>query len=170
MVGETIPLDIAPASRGRTGITRRYPIGPVAGISPFNFPLNLAAHKVAPAIAAGCPFVLKPSDRTPVSAALMAEVLAETDLPEGAFSVLPTRLEDVGPFIEDDRLKLLSFTGSEKVGWGCQADKHAAWRSRDCCFNPTLCGCSMSPPKGWMPSRPPTCWRGSMRWARGGRG
>src|SRR5690348_13839045 len=115
--GEIVNLEISERTAGYRGFTQRVPLGPCSFITPFNFPLNLVAHKVAPAIAAGCPFVLKPSDRTPVSAMLMAEVLAETDLPPGAFSVLLTRLEDVGPFIEDDRLKLLSFTGSEKVGW-----------------------------------------------------
>ncbi|WP_164016785.1 aldehyde dehydrogenase family protein [Pyxidicoccus trucidator] len=119
--GEVLNLEVSKRTAGYRGFTQRVPVGPVSFITPFNFPLNLVAHKVAPAIAAGCPFVLKPSDRTPVSALLMAEVLAETDLPEGAFSVLPTRLEDVGPFIEDDRLKLLSFTGSEKVGWDLKA-------------------------------------------------
>jgi len=119
--GDVLNLEVSKRTVGYRGFTQRVPVGPVSFITPFNFPLNLVAHKVAPAIAAGCPFVLKPSDRTPVSALLMAEVLAETDLPEGAFSVLPTRLEDVGPFIEDDRLKLLSFTGSEKVGWDLKA-------------------------------------------------
>ncbi|MBF5044530.1 aldehyde dehydrogenase family protein [Aggregicoccus sp. 17bor-14] len=119
--GEVLNLEVSQRSAGYRGFTQRVPVGPCSFITPFNFPLNLVAHKVAPAIAAGCPFVLKPSDRTPVTALLMAEVLAETALPEGAFSVLPTRLEDVGPFIEDERLKLLSFTGSEKVGWELKA-------------------------------------------------
>jgi acyl-CoA reductase-like NAD-dependent aldehyde dehydrogenase len=119
--GEVLNLEVSRRTAGYRGFTQRVPLGPCSFITPFNFPLNLVAHKVAPAIAAGCPFVLKPSDRTPVSAMLMAEVLAETDLPPGAFSVLPTRIEDVGPFIEDDRLKLLSFTGSEKVGWELKA-------------------------------------------------
>ncbi|XXF75688.1 aldehyde dehydrogenase family protein [Myxococcaceae bacterium GXIMD 01537] len=119
--GEVLNLEVSRRAAGYRGFTQRVPVGPCSFITPFNFPLNLVAHKVAPAIAAGCPFVLKPSDRTPVSALLMAEVLAETDLPEGAFSVLPTRLENVRPFIEDDRLKLLSFTGSEKVGWELKA-------------------------------------------------
>ncbi|EPX56231.1 Delta-1-pyrroline-5-carboxylate dehydrogenase [Cystobacter fuscus DSM 2262] len=119
--GEVLNLEVSPRAAGYRGFTQRVPVGPCSFITPFNFPLNLVAHKVAPAIAAGCPFVLKPSDRTPVSAMLMAEVLAETALPEGAFSVLPTRLADVGPFIEDERLKLLSFTGSEKVGWELKA-------------------------------------------------
>jgi acyl-CoA reductase-like NAD-dependent aldehyde dehydrogenase len=119
--GEVLDLEVSRRTAGYRGFTQRVPVGPCSFITPFNFPLNLVAHKVAPAIAAGCPFVLKPSDRTPVSALLMAEVLAETALPEGAFSVLPTRLEHVGPLIEDDRLKLLSFTGSEKVGWDLKA-------------------------------------------------
>jgi acyl-CoA reductase-like NAD-dependent aldehyde dehydrogenase len=119
--GEVLNLEVSRRTAGYRGFTQRVPLGPCSFITPFNFPLNLVAHKVAPAIAAGCSFVLKPSDRTPVSAMLMAEVLAETDLPPGAFSVLPTRLEDVGPLIEDGRLKLLSFTGSEKVGWELKA-------------------------------------------------
>jgi acyl-CoA reductase-like NAD-dependent aldehyde dehydrogenase len=102
-------------------MTRRVPVGPVSLITPFNFPLNLVAHKVAPAIAAGCPFVLKPSERTPIGAAIIGEVLAETDLPDGAFSVVPCLLEHVTPFIEDPRFALLSFTGSDKVGWALKA-------------------------------------------------
>ena len=93
------------------------PIGPCSFITPFNFPLNLVAHKVAPAIAAGCPFVLKPASRTPVGALLIASVLAETDLPEGSFSVLPCRRDDADAFTTDERFKLLSFTGSSDVGW-----------------------------------------------------
>jgi acyl-CoA reductase-like NAD-dependent aldehyde dehydrogenase len=96
---------------------RRVPIGPCSFITPFNFPLNLAAHKVAPAIAAGCPFVLKPAEKTPIGALLIGEVLAETELPRGAFSVLPCDRSDAGAFTTDDRLKLLSFTGSRQVGW-----------------------------------------------------
>ncbi|GHG72988.1 aldehyde dehydrogenase family protein [Comamonas sp. JC664] len=119
--GEVLNLEVSKRAAGYRGFTQRVPVGPCSFITPFNFPLNLVAHKVAPAIAAGCPFILKPSDRTPVSALILAEVLAETDLPEGAFSVLPVRLEDLGPLIEDDRLKLLSFTGSEKVGWELKA-------------------------------------------------
>ncbi|MGP1273138.1 MAG: aldehyde dehydrogenase family protein [Phycisphaerales bacterium] len=114
--GEVIPFDISPRVSGYHGMTRRVPIGPCAFITPFNFPLNLVAHKVAPAIAAGCPFVLKPADRTPVGALLIAEVLAETDLPEGAFSVVPCAVEHAAPLVEDERLRLLSFTGSDRVG------------------------------------------------------
>ncbi|WP_338867068.1 aldehyde dehydrogenase family protein [Myxococcus stipitatus] len=119
--GEVLNLEVSPRAEGYRGFTRRVPVGPVSLITPFNFPLNLVAHKVAPAIAAGCPFILKPSDRTPVSAMVLAEVLAETNLPEGAFSVVTPRLADIGPLIEDERLKLLSFTGSEKVGWELKA-------------------------------------------------
>ncbi len=89
MGGETLPLDIGPAHRGRSGITRRVPIGPVAGISPFNFPLNLAAHKVAPAIAAGCSILLKPPSRDPLTMLTVAEIIDAAGLPPGAVSVLP---------------------------------------------------------------------------------
>jgi len=119
--GEVIPMDISARAKGYSGMTKRVPIGPCSFISPFNFPLNLAAHKVAPAIAAGCPFVLKPASLTPIGAIIIGEVLAETNLPEGAFSVLPCRREGAGLFTEDDRLKLLSFTGSPDVGWELKA-------------------------------------------------
>ena len=119
--GEIQPLDISPRARGYRGYWKRVPIGPCSFISPFNFPLNLAAHKVAPALAAGCPFVLKPASLTPIGALIIAEVLAETDLPAGAFSVLPCRRDGAGLFTTDERLKLLSFTGSPAVGWGLKA-------------------------------------------------
>jgi len=96
------------------------PIGACSFITPFNFPLNLVAHKVAPAIAAGCPFVLKPAEKTPIGALIIGEVLAETDLPKGAFSVLPCHVADAGLFVSDERLKLLSFTGGQ-VGWDLKA-------------------------------------------------
>ncbi len=115
--GEVLPMDVVTRTEGWIGMTKKVPIGPVSLITPFNFPYNLVAHKVAPAIAAGCPFVLKPADKTPVGALLIGEILAECDLPEGAFSVLPMDVEDAGPLTEDERLKLLSFTGSDKVGW-----------------------------------------------------
>lgn len=117
LVGETIPLDIGPAHAGRLGITRRFPVGPVAAISPFNFPLNLAAHKVAPAIAAGCSVVLKPPSASPLTMLTVAEIMAETDLPKGAISVLPMSRELGERLVTDDRFKLLSFTGSPAVGW-----------------------------------------------------
>ncbi len=115
--GELMNLEISPRARGYRGIFKRVPIGPCSFISPFNFPLNLAAHKVAPAIAVGCPFVLKPASRTPIGALIIGEVLAETDLPQGAFSILPCHRDGADLFTTDDRLKLLSFTGSPGVGW-----------------------------------------------------
>lgn len=121
MLGETLPLDISPRAKGYRGMTQRVPIGPCAFISPFNFPLNLAAHKVAPAIAAGCPFVLKPASMTPIGALVIGEILAETDLPKGAFSILPCRRDSADMLTEDERLKLLSFTGSPEVGWALKA-------------------------------------------------
>ncbi|SFX18927.1 aldehyde dehydrogenase family protein [Marinospirillum alkaliphilum] len=119
--GEVVPMDISPRAKGYTGMWKRVPIGPCSFISPFNFPLNLAAHKVAPAIAAGCPFVLKPASLTPIGAIIIGEVLAETDLPKGAFSVLPCHRDGADLFTTDDRLKLLSFTGSPEVGWQLKA-------------------------------------------------
>src|SRR5687768_2233431 len=94
--GEVIELQISPRARGYRGMVKRVPIGVCSFITPFNFPLNLMAHKVAPAIAAGCPFVLKPAEKTPVGALIIAETLAETDLPKGAFSILPCSNEDAG--------------------------------------------------------------------------
>jgi len=120
--GEVLPMDLSARAVAYTGMWKRVPIGPCSFITPFNFPLNLVAHKVAPAIAAGCPFVLKPSSLTPVGALIVGEVLAETDLPDGAFSILPCRLADAGPFSTDERLKLLSFTGSPRVGWQLKRD------------------------------------------------
>jgi acyl-CoA reductase-like NAD-dependent aldehyde dehydrogenase len=119
--GEVQPLDISPRAEGYSGMWKRVPIGPCSFISPFNFPLNLAAHKVAPAVASGCPFVLKPASRTPVGALIIGQVLAETDLPEGAFSILPCDRNSADLFTVDNRLKLLSFTGSPDVGWALKA-------------------------------------------------
>jgi len=121
MTGEVLPLDISPRAKGYSGMWKRVPIGPCSFISPFNFPLNLAAHKVAPALAVGCPFVLKPASFTPVGALIIGETLAETDIPQGAFSILPCRREGAALFSEDDRLKHLSFTGSPEVGWALKA-------------------------------------------------
>lgn len=119
--GRVMNLETGPRTRGYRGQYRRVPIGPCSFISPFNFPLNLAAHKVAPAIAAGCPFVLKPASLTPIGALMIGQALAETDLPEGAFSILPCRREGAELFTTDPRLKLLSFTGSPAVGWDLKA-------------------------------------------------
>ena len=120
--GEWLPLDWNAANRGRSGIVRRYPIGPVAGISPFNFPLNLAAHKVAPALAAGCSIVLKPPSKDPLVMLRVARYLAETDLPHGAVSILPMDRPTGDAMVRDDRFKLLSFTGSPSVGWKMKAE------------------------------------------------
>ena len=119
--GEVLTMDRSPRARGYSGMWKRVPIGPCSFISPFNFPLNLAAHKIAPALAIGCPFVLKPASLTPLGAIIIGEILAETDLPEGAFSILPCRRDGAGLFTTDDRLKLLSFTGSPEVGWDLKA-------------------------------------------------
>ena len=119
--GEIQPLDISPRAKGLYGMWRRVPVGPCSFISPFNFPLNLAAHKIAPAIAIGCPFVMKPASLTPLGAIIMGEVLAETDLPEGAFSILPASRAGADMFTTDERLKLISFTGSPGVGWDLKA-------------------------------------------------
>jgi glyceraldehyde-3-phosphate dehydrogenase (NADP+) len=115
--GEQMPLDLMPSSQGRFGVTRRFPIGPIAGISPFNFPLNLALHKLAPAIASGNTIVLKPPTYDPLTMLTFAELIAELDLPKGAVSILPMK-RDVGDLlVTDERFKLLSFTGSPDVGW-----------------------------------------------------
>ena len=119
--GEVMNLEITERAKGYQGQYKKVPIGPCSFISPFNFPLNLAAHKVAPAIAAGCAFVLKPASRTPIGALIIGEVLAETDLPEGAFSILPCSRDGADLFTTDDRFKLLSFTGSPGVGWDLKA-------------------------------------------------
>ncbi|MFO1481582.1 MAG: aldehyde dehydrogenase family protein [Turneriella sp.] len=119
--GEVLPLDITARTKGYRGFTKRVAIGACSFISPFNFPLNLAAHKIAPAIAAGCPFILKPASLTPLGALVLGEILAETALPAGAFSILPCSRDGADLFVTDDRLKLLSFTGSAEVGWKMKA-------------------------------------------------
>jgi acyl-CoA reductase-like NAD-dependent aldehyde dehydrogenase len=121
MHGEVMNLEITPRAKGYTGMYKRVPIGPCSFISPFNFPLNLAAHKVAPALATGCAFVLKPASRTPLGALIIGEILAETNLPKGAFSILPCSRDGADLFTTDDRFKLLSFTGSPQVGWDLKA-------------------------------------------------
>ncbi|MBP8129650.1 MAG: aldehyde dehydrogenase family protein [Candidatus Hydrogenedentes bacterium] len=119
--GEVLSLDRSARAAGYSGMWKRVPVGPCSFISPFNFPLNLAAHKVAPALAVGCPFVLKPASLTPLGALIIGEVLAETGLPKGAFSVLPCRRDGADLFTTDERLRLLSFTGSPEVGWDLKA-------------------------------------------------
>ncbi len=115
--GEVIPLDLLPTSKGRFGIVRRFPIGPIAGISPFNFPLNLALHKLAPALASGNPIVLKPPSKDPLVMLMVARMLDEIGIPKGAVSILPMSRAVGDAMVEDDRFKLLSFTGSPDVGW-----------------------------------------------------
>jgi acyl-CoA reductase-like NAD-dependent aldehyde dehydrogenase len=115
--GEFLPLDWQEFTAGRWGIVRRFPLGPIAGITPFNFPLNLVAHKVAPAIAAGCSMVLKPAPQTPLSALLLAEAVQQAGWPDGGLNVLPLSNEDAGLLVTDERIKLISFTGSAPVGW-----------------------------------------------------
>jgi acyl-CoA reductase-like NAD-dependent aldehyde dehydrogenase len=110
-------LDTDPAATGRMALVRRVPRGPVLGIAPFNFPLNLVAHKVAPAVAVGAPIVLKPAPATPLTALLLGELLAETDLPAGSWSILPVPNEVAAELVRDPRLPVVSFTGSVPVGW-----------------------------------------------------
>jgi acyl-CoA reductase-like NAD-dependent aldehyde dehydrogenase len=114
---EYISLDWTPAGEGKEGLVKHFPIGLVAGISPFNFPLNLAVHKIAPAIASGCPIILKPASSTPLSTLELAKIIDKTSLPRGAVSVLPMNRKIGNQLVTDDRFKLLSFTGSPAVGW-----------------------------------------------------
>ncbi len=115
--GDVIPLDLLPSSKGRFGIVRRFPIGPIAGISPFNFPLNLAFHKVAPAIASGNTIVLKPPTLAPLTMLLIAQLADEVGMPKGVLNVLPMDRATGDQLVSDDRFKLLSFTGSPDIGW-----------------------------------------------------
>jgi acyl-CoA reductase-like NAD-dependent aldehyde dehydrogenase len=115
--GEVVALDWIPGNEGREAQVRRVPLGPVAGITPFNFPLNLVAHKVAPAFAAGDPVVLRPASQTPISALKLAEIIAVSGWPAEGFSVVPSATQDAVPLIEDERIKLLTFTGSPAIGW-----------------------------------------------------
>ena len=115
--GEYLPLDWQETTAGRWGIVRRFPLGPIVGITPFNFPLNLVAHKVAPAIAAGCSIIVKPAPQTPLTALLLAEIVEQAGWPDGALSVLPLSNENAGLLVEDERVKMISFTGSAAVGW-----------------------------------------------------
>ena len=114
---ELMRMDWTPAGTGKMGVIKQFPVGPVAAIAPFNFPLNLAVHKLAPAIAAGCPIVLKPASSTPLSCLIMAEIIDQTSLPKGAVSIMPMDRTTGNKLVTDDRYKLLSFTGSPVVGW-----------------------------------------------------
>ena len=119
--GEVMSLDWTPAGKGKQGVVRYFPVGLVAGISPFNFPMNLAVHKIAPAIASGCPIILKPSTNTPLSTLALAKIIDKTSLPKGAVSILPMSRTEGNQLVTDDRFKLLSFTGSPHVGWMMKA-------------------------------------------------
>jgi len=120
--GEYLSLDWTPSGENREGIVRYFPVGVVAGISPFNFPMNLAVHKIAPAIAAGCPIILKPSSSTPLSTLELAKIIDGTDLPKGAVSILPMDRRTGNLMVTDERFKLLTFTGSPEVGWKMKKD------------------------------------------------
>jgi acyl-CoA reductase-like NAD-dependent aldehyde dehydrogenase len=122
--GEVQRLDTDANATGRLGIVRRFPRGPVLGIAPFNFPLNLVAHKVAPAIAVGAPILVKPAPATPLSALLLGEIIAETDLPNAMVSVLPVANDKMSALVADPRLPVISFTGSGPVGWSIQQQAH----------------------------------------------
>ncbi len=119
--GDLIPLDLQPDSRGRIGLYRRFPIGPVLAITPFNFPLNLVAHKVAPAVAVGNTIILKPAEKTPLSALRLAEICREAGLPEGVLNEVVASPETISTAVADDRIKMLSFTGSVEIGWKLKA-------------------------------------------------
>src|SRR5512141_2258652 len=122
LAGEMVPMDGAQAGEGKLGFTLRKPIGVVGAISPFNFPCNLVAHKIAPALAAGCPVVLKPASQTPLSALFLAELELEAGLPDGWLNVVVGPASEIGDvLVEDERIKLITFTGSGDVGWGLQA-------------------------------------------------
>jgi acyl-CoA reductase-like NAD-dependent aldehyde dehydrogenase len=125
--GEIVPLDWLPGTEGREAYVRRVPLGPIAGITPFNFPLNLVAHKVAPALAAGNPVIVRPASQTPVSALELARIVLEAGWPPQAISVVPSTTADAAPLVEDDRIRMLTFTGSPAVGW---ALKQRAGRKR----------------------------------------
>jgi acyl-CoA reductase-like NAD-dependent aldehyde dehydrogenase len=120
--GEYLPLDWQQFTVGRWGIVKRFPLGPICGITPFNFPLNLVAHKVAPAIAAGCALVLKPAPQTPLSSLLLAEAVQQAGWPDGGLNVLPLSNKDASLLVTDERLKMISFTGSAAVGWQIKND------------------------------------------------
>jgi acyl-CoA reductase-like NAD-dependent aldehyde dehydrogenase len=121
MEGEVLSMDAFGPGEGKIGLLKRVPVGPVSAITPFNFPLNLVTHKIAPAVAAGCPVVVKPASQTPFSALLLAEAFRDAGLPPGALAVLPANSRIAAPLVEDDRMKALTFTGSAEVGWKLKA-------------------------------------------------
>jgi acyl-CoA reductase-like NAD-dependent aldehyde dehydrogenase len=115
--GEIVPLDWIEGTEGREAHIKRVPLGPISGITPFNFPLNLVVHKVAPALAAGCPIIIRPATKTPISALKLGEIILESGWPENAYAVVPSTTQDASALIEDERIKMLTFTGSPAVGW-----------------------------------------------------
>src|SRR3954469_7290378 len=125
LAGEVVPMDASPAGEGKLALTLRLPIGIVGAISPFNFPMNLVAHKIAPALAAGCPVVLKPASATPMSAFFLAELEREAGLPDGWINVVAGSASEIGDvLVGDERVKLITFTGSGGVGWGIAERAH----------------------------------------------
>ena len=119
--GEYLPLDWQESTAGRWSIVKRFPVGPITGITPFNFPLNLVVHKVAPAIACGCPMVLKPAPQAPTASLMLGEIVQQAGWPDGGLNVLMLSNEDTGVLVEDERIKMISFTGSAPVGWAIKA-------------------------------------------------
>ncbi|MEN3343397.1 MAG: hypothetical protein V7644_2801 [Actinomycetota bacterium] len=119
--GEIVPLDWLPGNEGRRAEIRRVPLGPIVGITPFNFPLNLVAHKVAPALAAGNPILLRPASQTPATSLLLGRIVVEAGWPKDGIAVLPCTTETARPLVEDERIKLLTFTGSPPVGWSLRS-------------------------------------------------
>jgi len=115
--GELLPLDVAPQTQGYFGITRRFPLGVILGISPFNFPLNLVAHKIAPAIASGNAIILKPASQTPLTALKLGEILKDAGVPAGMVNIITTPGKNAEELVRDGRIKKLTFTGSAQVGW-----------------------------------------------------
>jgi len=122
--GEVTPLDLSPQTKGRWGIVGHFPIGVIAGITPFNFPLNLVAHKVAPALATGNTFLARPASQVSPTAMLLAEVIQETGYPAGGFNAIPCGYEAAEPLVEDERIKMITFTGSPDIGWPMKKNAH----------------------------------------------
>jgi glyceraldehyde-3-phosphate dehydrogenase (NADP+) len=126
-VGEVLPLDLAPQTQKHHGIWKRFPIGPILGITPFNFPLNLVLHKVAPALASGNTIIIKPSSQTPITSLMLAEIALEAELPPGVLNVVPASGGQVQPLVEDPGIKMISFTGSAETGWKL---KSYSWKKK----------------------------------------
>ncbi len=121
MEGSIMPLDLVPSSKGKEAYVRRFPLGPILAITPFNFPLNLVCHKLGPAFASGCPVILKPSSNAPVTSLRLASVFSDAGLPHGYLSVLPSSGDEIEQVVKDERIKLITFTGSPSVGWALKA-------------------------------------------------